>query len=324
MDEQLTLHIGANKTGSSAIQRFIRANAALLRAHGFAVPDADLGWSGQVTGFHVFALQALINGRDPQAITERFDALMAGRPEGAGVLLSAENLSNPGNHALFAGVCARYPTRVILYVRRQDELFASSWQQWHAKIESDLDAWVIKALRTLGHWEETIAGWESVAGAGSVSVAVFEREDFPDGNVMADFLGRLGIDADTAGPVYPAGEVNPSFSDIITPLVAGNRAIFRDSNDNEFFDTVRALTGDAYVGRPRVSLLSAAQRDNIVAFYAAENERVCRRHFPGRPRLFRPVDHGAYRYLDEGEMLRAQLGFVTAMLYGLARRLPKG
>src|SRR5438270_7553637 len=55
----LILHIGANKTGSSAIQHFLRLNAALLKSAGIAVAPGDLTPEGSVTGQHVSAIEAL-------------------------------------------------------------------------------------------------------------------------------------------------------------------------------------------------------------------------------------------------------------------------
>jgi len=66
MNYDIVLHIGANKTGSSAIQRFAQKNRASLLNRGFAIPDRTLGWSDKVTGEHVFTLQSWIsNGYAP-------------------------------------------------------------------------------------------------------------------------------------------------------------------------------------------------------------------------------------------------------------------
>lgn len=47
-------HIGANKTGSSAIQRYSAMNHPALRENGFIVPDAECGPGTNITGCKVF------------------------------------------------------------------------------------------------------------------------------------------------------------------------------------------------------------------------------------------------------------------------------
>ena len=65
MDSRLILHIGANKTGSSAVQEFLRLNVAALRKLNYIVPDRELGTSDRVTGEHVFALSGDVRQIQP-------------------------------------------------------------------------------------------------------------------------------------------------------------------------------------------------------------------------------------------------------------------
>ena len=325
MTSQLVLHIGANKTGSSAIQAFIRDNQGLLLDAGYAVPDSDLKWSKKITGFHVFGLAELFGeGSSPERCAVVFDELMSAAPADKTVLISAENISNQGTHRFLAQVCSRYRTKIILYIRRQDELLTSTWQQWYSKIETDLDAWIVKSLRTRGNWGQIIESWEQIAGKGAVTARIYERAEMRDGNVVLDFMDCLGL-GDKAGAAKLTGdEVNPSYSDVITPLVSGNRNIFRDVHDNEFYHLVGKLTGDSFAKRKRVSLISSDMRDAIMEHFRSQNERVCRTHFPGRARLFAPVDHGKYEYMSHGELHQEQLRFLTEMMFRLAQKaIPK-
>ena len=318
---QLLLHIGANKTGSSAVQSFIRDNLSLLDEAGYAVPDNELKWSKRVTGFQVFGLAELFaDGGSPERTAAVFDELMRTAPAGKTVLISAENLSNQGIQRFLTQVCSRYRTKVILYIRRQDELLTSSWQQWNSKIESDLDAWIVKSLRLHGNWAQIVEAWEQIAGKGAVTVRIYERAELRDGNVILDFMDCLGL-GDKAGAAKLTGdEVNPSYSDVITPLVSGNRGIFRDVHDNEFYQLVGKLTGDSFAKRKRVSLISRDMREAIMEHYRAQNERVCRAYFPGRARLFAAVDHSKYEYLSHDQMREQQMKFLTEMVFRLSQK----
>lgn len=312
---KLKLHIGASKTGSSAIQAFMRINRDYFDKQGFCIPDRLLELSDKITGEHVFALESLINNPDKSLLKGAFDYLDRSLKKSKNLLISAENLSNMGRHQNFDGVLDAFDTEVILYIRRQDDLLASAWQQWHSKIESDFNAWLIKGMRQYGHWDRIIQNWESVVGAGNVKVRVFERSSMVEGDLLRDFLDCLGLDPKTDDTQFDVGTVNPSYSDIITPLVAANRSIFEDANDNKFYKMVGDLTGKAYVEKQKVSLLTAEQRESLVFFYRDINQRVCENYFPGRPRLFSPVDHSKYSYITRDELIDRQLQFLTHLIY---------
>jgi|SRR6056297_1513700 len=319
MKPQIVIHIGANKTGSSAIQSFIRANIDLLTTAGYLVPDSGLGLSNRITGEHVFALQRFINENDPNGLTAAVQDLVS-KAEQKTLLLSAENLSNPGRHQFFAGAANQFAIRIILYIRRQDDMITSSWQQWQSKITDDFEAWLIPALQTIGHWDRLVKNWESIVGSGNVTVRIFERSEFPDGNIMLDFLDCLGIDHTDASVVFPKEDINPSFSDVITDLVAGNKLLFRDANDNEFFQMLLELTGRRYIEGKKVSLLSPKQREQIIRYYSAENEKLRAEFFPERDALFKPIEHSRYRYLNREQMDREQKQLLMSLIFSLWKK----
>ena len=318
MTAQLILHIGANKTGSSAIQSFLRQNHKVLATAGVLVPDRELGTSNKVTGEHVFAFQEFINTGNRAELEARVRALA--RSDAKTVLCSAENLSNGANFQLFNKALAGIDCKVVLYIRRQDELLTSSWQQWNSKRETDLDAWLVLALQRLGHWQRCIDGWETVAGTGNVTVRIFQRSDLANNDVVDDFISCCQLTEPQGGFKRSTEMVNPSYSDLITPLVSGSKFLFKGEHDNDFYAMVGDLTGDFYVSLKRVSLITPTQRDKIIEFYRHQNEVICRRYFPGRPRLFEPVDHKKYDYLSDAELTRRQLQFVTGLVYSLYQR----
>src|SRR5437764_930064 len=94
-EKSILLHVGANKTGSSAIQEFLRLNAAELPRFGLSVAPSDLSRSGKITGQHVGFIeqqrQDLPAGR--KRIARRIDRLMAELEPGARLIVSAENLA---------------------------------------------------------------------------------------------------------------------------------------------------------------------------------------------------------------------------------------
>jgi hypothetical protein len=319
MDSRLILHIGANKTGSSAVQEFLRLNVAALRKLNYIVPDRELGMSDRVTGEHVFAFQEMFDKSNRSALESTLRALMSSGAKA--VLMSAENLSNGANFQFFNKILPSMDCKVILYIRRQDELLTSSWQQWHSKVETDINAWLILALQQYGHWLRCIDGWEQAAGAGNVAVRVYQKSDLTNGDVVDDYLGVAGIDTPETPFVRSTELVNPSFSDVITQITGGSKFLFANSHDSNFYKMVQDLTGDHYMSQKRkISLISPRQREKIIEFFRPQNETVCRRFFPNRPRLFDPVDHSKYQYLTDEELNRRQLEFLASLVYAMYKR----
>ena len=318
MRKSVVLHIGASKAGSSSIQAFMRRNRFVFAKHGYVVPDANLSVGGPVTGDHVFALEAIAKERDAAGFRDRIDAIFdQSGPDAKTVLLSAENLSNTGNSAIIDGLAAVYDLHVVMYLRRQDELLTSAWQQWASKLESDFNAWLIMALTQFGHWDRVLKEWEEHAGEAAMVARVFDRASFVNGDLLQDFVDAIGLGSHADSFDFQQGDSNPSVTDAITAMVAGNRKIFQDVHDNRFYNGLNALTGNSLVEKTRVSLLTQTQREKIIEYYRPTNEAVCRRYFPGRGRLFPPVDHAKYRYLSADEMTEEKLRAIMTILAAL-------
>ncbi len=321
MRKKIILHIGASKAGSSSIQAFLRRNRFVFAKHGYVIPDKSLSIGGPVTGEHVFAVQAMNRPGDAKTFRDRMDALFAqSTPETHSVLISAENLSNLGNSAIIAGLSEHYDVKIVMYLRRQDELLTSAWQQWASKIESDFHGWLITALKQYGQWDRVLAEWANHAGAAGMVVRVFDRASFLHGDLLQDFVDAIGLGGKSGDFDFVQEDSNPSVSDAITAMVAGNRKLFEDVHDNRLYNALADLTGNALVEKTKVSLLTQIQRDKVLEYYRPINEGVCRQYFPGRQRLFPPVDHAKYRYLTNDQMVDEKFRIIMTIISALVQK----
>lgn len=315
--KKLTVHIGANKTGSSAIQRFLSINCQTLRAAGVVVPDGTLKASHGTSGFHVFAFRDLLNV--PEGSSGLYTAIrdIASRhPDAGTIVLSAENLAaSPAAPLLFAGLLGEFDVQVILYVRRQDEYLLSSWQQWYSKISTDFWAWTLAVAGSLGNWQSYLEAWEAVVPRQQITVRIFERGKLEGRDVIADFYKQLKLTIPFNELLYPEATVNPSFSEAIMDLVKGNPLIFSDANDNFFYDFVQAMTQDRYLKNSRQSPITFAQRKAILGKYSESNRWVVDRYFPGTPGLFSPPQEEDYDYVSPEAMQTEKMEFLATMLY---------
>lgn len=324
MPNKLIIHIGANKTGSSAIQRFLSMNSLALREEGIIIPDNDFQIAEQVQGDHVFGFQELLESplEGRVQLEDAIEVVDGAYPEASTILLSAENLTaNPVAPSLFENLINRYDTRVIIYIRRQDEYILSSWQQWYSKIWTDFWAWVISVVGMLGNWRAYLENWETVIPRDRITVRIFERPKLEGGDVIADFYSILGISRPLSTLAYPESAVNPSFSDAIMDLVKGNELIFRNVHDNDFYNFVSKMTGTKYTKTGRQSSISFSQRQAILKRYKNQNNWVKEAYLPHIDgELFSPPKESDYDYASPDDIDRQKLEFLTTMLYQIYKR----
>ncbi len=320
---KIILHIGAGKTGSSAIQRFLDLNVDALRRENIVVPDNDLALTGRACGNHVRIFRAWtenpVEGRE--ALEAAMQAIFESVGDAATILLSAENLAaQKVAPSLFEGLVKNHDVAVILYIRRQDEFILSAWQQWAVKVQHDFLAWLIAATGSLGDWKTHLTNWERVIPREQITVRIFDRTRLENGDVIADFFKVLGLSTPFEAFAYPEKEANPSFDDAVMDLVGGNKAVFKDAHDNRFQEFIRDVTGDRYIKNSRESMLTAAQRLAIVNKYAASNLWVQKAYFKDQAgTLFAPIRERDYVRPEQRTMLRRQLGFIVAIVFGLYR-----
>ncbi|MGB0748152.1 MAG: hypothetical protein ACPGO3_05360 [Magnetospiraceae bacterium] len=132
--KRLFLHIGAHKTGTTALQRYLWVNREALVAAGFLYPEAGNIGTQTNTGHHRLArfffkrewIDKGIPGREWGVLA---DALAATTCHTA--LLSSEAFSQlkPEDVQFIAPYLSGWETTVVFYVRPQTELLASSYSQ---------------------------------------------------------------------------------------------------------------------------------------------------------------------------------------------------
>ena len=302
---RVTFHIGANKTGSSAIQRWLAINAPTLREHGIYVPTEDLMVSGPISGNHVNLMQRMLNQwpRESELVHVLTEIERGINPRE--VVFSAENLAAHINGPeLVDSVAQHFDTRVLLFIRRQDEFLPATWAQWHAKTRTDFWAWMLSVVGQLGNWQHVIEAWHSDRFETTVQLHCDQAEI-----VLAGYLETTGE------YIWPRVRTNQRIDPSILSLACGNRQVFETMHDNGFHAMVEDLTGTEFLGGP--DLLTPSQRNVVLARYADSNEWVRQMHFPRYARLFDPVIEEDF---VKDDRLGSQLSFLTTCIYALYKR----
>ena len=294
---KIILHIGAWKTGSSAIQLFMSEAQEALRAHGAATFADASSKDGQQ-----LMLRRLC---EPDEEAAKLVAEIEGF-KAAGVqtfVLSNEHFWPLPMHSIQKmgerlGAISD-DVRVLIYIRPQDEMWRSLYAQQAKKfyVRTGAALWgtndflpSVFAERAL-HYHQTLQLFADVFGQEAIAVRHYDRGAFAGGDIVTDFLSFLGLDwtkfeRRDRDVNRSAGWKGVAFAIWLADEVA---TAFRERNPREalnltYFRTVSYLArkfddGD-WFGRG-ADPLTTEDKAAIRAHYEADNQLLYRVYFNG-------------------------------------------
>ena len=317
------LHIGAPKTGSTAIQAFCAENRAALLARGVLYPDASL------RGFGHHDLAFLLAGGYPSWATPQprpLDELLADLARGVtghdgDVLLSSENFYLLADAAVVRAALERCglldgrQARVMVYLRRQDEAHAS-WYNQTIKAQGYAHTFeeCLADFAGLFDYQAMLRPWAEAFGPRNIEVRLYEPANLPGGDIRLDFLAALGlaIDGFDLPPKRPNTELGPDlleFQRLVNCLPLSHQEKRRFHRQLMEL-SARADGGDLFAhGSP----LGLARRREIIAAHAPGNAAVARQ-FLGRENLFAPLDETNVPPLVQGGLSVEKLASIMGWL----------
>lgn len=211
---RLILHIGAHKTGTTALQQSLKVNRALLAAQGAAyVTSPETAHLHPCLGF---AVQGVLvpDGfivLDVEALAERL-----AEADQDLVIASSENFSFFFQRSAIAALeQALRPhfddISVVSYLRRQDRHAVSHHQEGakpHRQAEGQLWGHALTALPAASpshalylDYDRRLGLWADVFGADKLDLRVYDRAQLTDGDIVTDFLALIGLDDSGFAPL---------------------------------------------------------------------------------------------------------------------------
>ena len=186
------VHIGLHKTGTSSIQAFLKRNKPALLSRGYLYPRT--GWTAG--GHHNLAYQLLGRKRFSNE-AGRLEDLETEIAQADNVILSSEEfefLELSQVRAFRAGLGER-PVKILVYLRRQDALIASTYAQqveMGARMKSLRDYARDSLYSSRFDFAQLLDRWGSVFGVDAIDVAVVSEET-AGARLYDDFLERIGL-----------------------------------------------------------------------------------------------------------------------------------
>lgn len=301
MDKKCWLHIGAPKTGSTAIQQFLATNEEVLAKWGYAYPMA----ARRSNGHHDLAFLAGGGYPDwatpqPESLDTLVSQLQAEIADGpSSLILSSENfylLCDP-QAALGFISCLGFSceeTVIIVYVRRQDEAHAS-WYNQTVKAQAYAGSLTEQIADSWDLWDYAgkLDAWAEAFGHDNLRVRPYQPQDLPGNDVRLDLLTILGLPQEAFH--FPVERINTDINrDILEFQRQLNLLPLSPQDKRRFHKELIALTAaakgsDLFDDSP---LLSHSQRLEILATYSKGNYHVAKTYL-AREQLFTAPESGA-------------------------------
>lgn len=200
---KLLIHIGLHKTGTSAIQSFLLDNRAQLLEQGLLYPlDLEEWGNHNPLAWHLMDPRYMPTHGDfyrelsSPAHWEKLHEAVSEQPTDR-VILSGEDFSLIGRPQQLAELLERYDTRIVVYLRRQDQYLQSIYNQdvknyEFMRRERFEDFVLDHRLEEILHYDVFLERWGAAFGRENIDVGIYDRRHLRDG-LIPDFATRAGI-----------------------------------------------------------------------------------------------------------------------------------
>jgi hypothetical protein len=293
------IHLGVQKTGSKALQRFVVGRQAALEAAGLYYPRTGRG--GAQNSLHLPLFQALTSGQTDLLASLNTEFQSSGLAQ---ALLSYEGFSLLPDEAIRALRTQLGEARIVLVMRRQDD-WLSSWYNQLVKAHKVSITRIEAFERSMLDYNEecdyarTLTRWAEHFGPQALVPLVYERGI----SIVEQFFRVLNIALPEAVMTQASDNANPALNAAGMAMLREVKRIVGASPKlpevvEAFHRQRREYFVDTHLSGS-LNILSAAQREQFLQRYEMSNETVRQRYFPQRERLFAPQQVFTALDLDE-------------------------
>ncbi|WP_281981267.1 hypothetical protein [Thalassorhabdomicrobium marinisediminis] len=267
---KLIIHIGAHKTGTTAVQKCFDENRKALQSLGVTYPRTN--WFHHSQHRLAFALKGM---RDPAArdfpdIERETDALnaaieLAGTPQ---VMISSEEFFSckPDQIARFEAALHVDDIEVVATVRRPDTLLVSMYNQKAKQPNNGFKRLIqhfVDAPRTL---DPDMRSWDCISNWRSAMTSNLTLLQYENGPAIEQVLGVLGLPADALPPFDRVNESVPGA--VVEVMRMGKAMDLSEPVQQKLFWLANHLLQD----RPPYYLKPTDRKKVIETFEAENNE----------------------------------------------------
>jgi hypothetical protein len=326
MLDKLYIHIGAHKTGTTAIQRFMEYfRDKIDRELNLYYPKTGCIWSGH----HQFAwsmgvkkegyddglvLKKLILDLEAELSTISCDRVLFSSEDFEWLSkVQAQQLKNSLQH-IFRQI------KIVLYIRRQDSYVEAMYNQqvrdYSPRLSVSFQKYLEEKKYGILSCYDYVERWASVFGRENIIVKPFEKNQFVEGNLFKDFLYAL------------TGEREFLFTDFVLPshIAEANKALPTEAIDllrriNQFNlseaqhqNIVRKLyeleKQDKF--NKIYSFFTDAQRLDFVSKYQQQTHKMAE-IYCNNLQFFQEIIVPSYREIDSDKVLDSSAALIASL-----------
>ena len=314
------VHIGTEKTGSTAIQEHLKHNRDGLLEAGVLYPASagrvyasqiefvgaihNQPWVqdiGQALGIEDEQGQAAFRQRLSTELEKEFEK----HPEAHTLLISSEHFQSRLHGPVMIGKLKAFldpwveTFEIIVYFRRQDQV---SLALEATRLKSTIQLKAIQPLNTFRTMPRYFAydtiheNWETVFGKAAMKARLYQPKAWPDEDIVQDFCAACGLPSPTARAHRPNRSLNRKGFHFLHAL---NRVYPAENGYGQ--DPRRAalvkLIAQQYAGH--YYPIGRAEAETKYAMFAETNERLRQMAFPDYPAPLFDEDFSYYPEIPE-------------------------
>lgn len=299
---RVVLHIGTEKTGTTSIQHFMSLNRQALLANGVLYPHI-----GQRKDAHFDLVNALHpldnNGKYMEFLApvkdsslhlwDKLAECIKTHPDKT-IVISAEHFSSRLRAKALAFMRDFFKQQdiepeIVIYLRPQADYIESSYST-EIKAGSPkvfpkvMEQYQSQPLRY--DYKKLIDLWSEFFGKKALNIIPYEKSSIGD-DIRLSFLGMLGV-TDSSSFDFSQEKLNEKWSNPMLEFarIANARMKHIVGQERHNFMAFAQQLIDSELQPQRSRLMTRAQYDEVVAFYAESNRQLCAVYELGRETLF--------------------------------------
>lgn len=296
MKPVLYLHIGMNKTGSTALQAYMSKHYSEHLEQGVLYPKTGRKGTTHYDVSTAFGLGSQRHLRHAYDLNQMLDEMLRdSKNAGADrLVISSETFIVCKNPKILAEGLDRFDVRIVIYMRRHAEWIESLYNQavkmvasppWGKGFSKYLEFQKEHGQgRLYFHYWDLLERWADAFGRQNIIVRPFERSQFVNNDLIEDFLSVIGLDSTRyESKDLKSGESNISLSADRLPLIdILQRLKFLPAKSKRII--VRKIA-QVPPRRVRKYIASPALREKLVMEYQGDYSKIAEAYL-GREVLF--------------------------------------